>query len=146
MRNLKANNRTMWYALYQGVTDAVDANGDLTGEPTVSYSEPVQFEANLSATRGTQGFTGTGASYDYFGADIQYDLIISTAQMNLPFDEYTLIWRTEPPYTVVEETVNGVKTTRKVYDFSSAEFRVKAVARGLYHMKYAIRSLQQNRR
>ena len=124
----------MWYALYQGVTDAVDANGDLTGEPTVSYSEPVQFEANLSATRGTQGFTGTGASYDYFGADIQYDLIISTAQMDLPFDEYTLIWVHEP------EVVNGA------VDYSSADYTVKAVARGLHHMKYAIRSLQQNRR
>lgn len=124
----------MWYALYQGVTDAVDASGDLTGEQTVSYSEPVKFEANLSATRGTQGFTGTGASYDYFGADIQYDLIISTAQMDLPFDEYTLIWVKEPAM------VNGA------VDYDSADYTVKAVARGLYHMKYAIRSLQQNRR
>ena len=134
MRNLKSNNRTMWYATYQGVTDAVDANGDITGEPTVSYSEPVQFEANLSATRGTQGFTGTGASYDYFGADIQYDLIISTAQMDLPLDEYSLIWTKEP------RVVDGV------VDYDSADFTVKAVARGLHHMKYAIRSLQQNRR
>ena len=146
MRNLKANNRDLWYALYTGVTDGVDANGDLTGEVVESYADPVHFEANLSATRGTQGFTGTGAYYDYFGADVQYDLIISTAQMDLPIDEYTLIWRTEPPYTVVEETVNGATTTKKIYDFSSAEFRVKAVARGLYHMKYAIRSLERNAR
>ena len=124
----------MWYATYQGVTDAVDANGDITGEHTVSYSEPVQFEANLSATRGTQGFTGTGASYDYFGADIQYDLIISTAQMDLPLDEFSLIWTKEPA------VVNGV------VDYDSADFTVKAVARGLYHMKYAIRSLQRDRR
>lgn len=134
MRNLKSNNRTMWYATYQGVTDAVDANGDITGEHTVSYSEPVQFEANLSATRGTQGFTGTGASYDYFGADIQYDLIISTAQMDLPLDEFSLIWTNEP------SVVNGV------VDYDSADFTVKAVARGLYHMKYAIRLLQRDRR
>ena len=133
MRNLKANNRNLWYALYTGVTDGVDANGDLTGEQIESYADPVHFEANLSATRGTQGFTGTGSSYDYFGADIQYDLIISTAQMDLPIDEFTLIWRTEPPYTVVEETVNGVTTTKKVYDFSSAEFRVKAVSHEVCH-------------
>lgn len=124
----------MWYATYQGVTDAVDTNGDITGEHTVSYSKPVQFEANLSATRGTQGFTGTGASYDYFGADIQYDLIISTAQMDLPLDEFSLIWTKEP--VVVNNVV----------DYDSADFTVKAVARGLHHMKYAIRSLQRDRR
>lgn len=144
MRNLIKNNRRLWYATFSGEQQGVDENGDITGVPVKTYSEPVEFHANLSATRGTQGFTGTGASSDYFGQDVKYDLIISTAQMDLPIDEYTLIWRTEPPYTVVEETVNGVTTTRKVYDFSSAEFRVKAVARGLYHMKYAIRSLQHS--
>lgn len=135
MRDLKANNRTMWYALYLGQTDAVDENGDYTGDQTISYSEPVQFEANLSATRGTQGFTGTGVSYDYFGSDIKYDLIISTANMALPIDEYSLIWTSEP-----ERDGNGN------VNYNMAEFRVKAVARGLYHMKYAIRSLQRNER
>ena len=122
----------MWYATYSGVTDETDANGDLTGRQIPSYSEPVQFEANLSATRGTQGFTGTGASYDYFGADIEYDLIISTCQMDLPLDEYSLIWIHEPV------AVNGV------YDYTTADFKVKSVARGLHHMKYAIRKLQQS--
>ena len=134
MRNLKSNNRTMWYATYSGVTDEVDANGDLTGRQVASYSQPVQFEANLSATRGTQGFTGTGASYDYFGADIEYDLIISTAQMDLPLDEFSLIWTNDPV------AVDGV------VDPETANFKVKAVARGLHHMKYAIRMLQMNRR
>ena len=134
MRNLKSNNRVMWYATYQGVTDEVDANGDLTGRQVASYSQPVQFEANLSATRGTQGFTGTGATYDYFGADIEYDLIISTAQMDLPLDEFSLIWTNDPV------AVDGV------VDPETANFKVKAVARGLHHMKYAIRMLQKERR
>ena len=125
----------MWYALYTGQTDAVDENGDYTGDQTVSYSEPVQFEANLSATRGTQGFTGTGASNDYFGADIKYDLIISTAQMDLPLDEHSLIWVKEPE----TDTLGNV-------NYDSAGFYVKAVARGLHHMKYAIRSLQHTER
>lgn len=125
----------MWYALYLGQVDAVDENGDYTGDQTVSYSEPVRFEANLSATRGTQGFTGTGVSYDYFGADVKYDLIISTAQMDLPIDEHTLIWTAEP------ELDGGGNV-----DYDKAGFRVKAVARGLHHMKYAIRSLQRSER
>lgn len=134
MRDLVANTRDLWYATYSSVEDAVDENGDYTGEQTVAYSKPVHFKANLSATRGTQGFTGTGASYDYFGADIKYDLIISTANMDLPINEYSLIWVKQP------KKVNGQ------YDYSTADYTVKAVARGLHHMKYAIRSLQQSER
>jgi hypothetical protein len=121
----------MWYATYQSRQPEVDINGDLTGGSVVQYSEPVEFHANLSATRGAQGFTGTGASYDYFGQDIKYDLIISTAQMDLPIDEHTLVWTHEP------DIVNGQ------VDYKRADFKVKAVAHGLYHMKYAIRSLQK---
>jgi len=135
LRNLKSNNRKLWYALYLGQTDAVDENGDFTGDQAISYTEPVQFEANLSATRGTQGFTGTGVSYDYFGSDVKYDLIISTAQMDLPIDEHTLIWRHEPE-----------RDSQGNVDYDKAEFRVKAVATGLHHMKYAIRSLQRSER
>ena len=133
MRNLIKNNRRLWYATYSGEQQEVDENGDITGVPVKAYSEPVEFHANLSATRGTQGFTGTGASSDYFGQDIKYDLIISTAQMDLPIDEYTLIWTSEP-----ERDANNA------VDYDKAGYRVKAVARGLYHMKYAIRSLQHS--
>ena len=133
MRDLHSNTREMWYALYTGKTEVVDAHGDYTGDKVASYAEPVSFRANLSATRGTQGFTGTGSSYDYFGADIKYDLIISTSNMDLPLNEYSLVWTHEP-----ERDGGGA------VDYSQAEFRVTAVARGLHHMKYAIRSLQRN--
>lgn len=133
MRNLLKNNRRLWYATYSGKQERVDENGDYTGEDEPIYSEPVEFHANLSATRGTQGFTGTGASADYFGQDVKYDLIISTAQMDLPIDEQTLIWTSEP------ETDGSGSV-----DYAKAGYRVKAVARGLYHMKYAIRSLQHS--
>ena len=133
MRDLQSNTRQLWYALYAGKTEVVDAHGDYTGDKEASYEEPVSFRAHLSATRGTQGFTGTGSSYDYFGADIKYDLIISTSKMDLPINEYSLVWTHEP-----ERTGGGD------VDYSQAEFRVTAVARGLHHMKYAIRSLQRN--
>lgn len=133
MRDLLSNSRDLWYALYLGKKKQVDENGDYTGEDEHEYSEPVHFKANLSATRGTQGFTGTGSSYDYFGADIRYDLIISTAVMNLPINEYSLVWTEEPE----RDTDGNV-------DYTQAGYRVSAVARGLRHMKYAIRSLQRN--
>lgn len=132
MRNLRANTRKLWYATYQGQRNVLDDNGDITGDIETVYSEPVAFRANLSATRGTQGFTGTGATYDYFGADIDYHLIISTANMNLPIDEYSLIWKHEPD-------VDGNNNV----DYSKADYRVTSVARGLMHMKYAIKELNR---
>lgn len=131
MRNLIRNNRTMWYATFTDIVKGVDGNGDYTGDDIAEYVAPVEFHASLSATRGTQGFTGTGASVDYFGADIDYALIISTAQMDLPIDEHSLIWITQP---VIDEQTGLV-------DPQTAEFIVTAVARGLYHMKYAIKRM-----
>lgn len=127
MRNNIRNNKTMWYATYRGTVIEHDENGDITGDDTIEYVEPVEFHANLSATRGTQGFTGTGSTVDYFGANIDYSLIISTAEMDLPIDEYSLVW-TEQPVLVDGKA-----------DPETAQYVVNAVARGKYHMKYAIK-------
>ena len=133
MRDLIANTRDLWYATYTGDTLETDANGDYTGEKKKGYTNPVHFKANLSATRGTQGFTGTGVSFDYFGADVDYHLIISTARMDLPIDEYSIIWTEKP-----------VKDAGGKYDPDTANFRVTAVARGLKHMKYAIKRIARD--
>ena len=127
MRNNIRNNKTMWYATYKETVTEYDENGDITGDDTIAYVEPVEFHANLSATRGPQGFTGTGSTVDYFGASIDYSLIISTAEMDLPIDEYSLIW-TEQPVLVDGKA-----------DPNTAQYVVNAVARGKYHMKYAIK-------
>ena len=130
MRDLIRNNRKMWYATFQGATKEVDENGDYTGNEVPARVKPVEFHANLSATRGTQGFTGTGASVDYFGADIDYALIISTAKMELPIDEHSCIWTEQP-----------VLDGEGYADPETAQYAVTAVARGLYHMKYAIKRM-----
>ena len=54
----------MWYATFKDTVKPVDEHGDYTGDDVAEYVEPVEFHANLSATRGTQGFTGTGASVE----------------------------------------------------------------------------------
>ena len=137
MRDSASNSKKLWYATYQNKTPVYDENNDFTGDYTSGYSAPVPFRANLSATRGTQGFTGTGASNEYFGADIKYDRIISTSRMDLPIDEYTLIW-TKTPAT---KKVGGVD----VIDYDKADYHVTAVATGVRHMKYAVRSRQLNK-
>lgn len=128
MRNLVANNRQLWYSLYLGKSEGVDENGDFTGEGKPLYSDPVPFKANLSATRGTQGFTGTGSTINYFGSDVEYSLIISTADMTLPIDEDSLVWDMKPE----TDAFGNV-------DFDKARYTVTAVARGLVQMKYAIK-------
>lgn len=131
MRDLRSNTKKIWYATYQEKTPVYDENGDFTGDYETGYSKPVSFRANLSATRGTQGFTGTGASNEYFGADIKYDRIISTSKMDLPIDEHTLIW-TRTPATKQDGSI----------DYNKADYKVKAVAQGILHMKYAVQSRQ----
>jgi len=131
VRDLRSNSKKLWYATYSEKTPVYDENGDFTGDYEPGYSKPVTFRANLSATRGTQGFTGTGASNYYFGEDIKYDRIISTSRMDLPLDEYTLIWTNAP-----------AKKQDGTVDYNSADYKVKAVAHGISHMKYAIQSRQ----
>lgn len=131
MRDLERNTRQLWYALYQGKARRLDTNGDFTGDYDLVFGEPVPFKAHVSATRGTQGFTGTGTVADYFGADIDYTLIISTANQDLPIDEYSLIWKHTPD-------VDGSGNV----DYSKADYRVTSVAVGQFHNKYAIKELE----
>ena len=134
MRDLRSNTRKLWYSNSKGLEDVLDEYGFPTGDPKKVITDPVMFRANLSATRGTQGFTGTGESNDYFGSDIDYSLIISTSRMDLPIAEDTIIWNAEPQKTEDDE-----------WDCNTNAFRVTAVARGLHHMKYAVKRMSEVR-
>lgn len=90
MRNLKKNERELWYALYKDKIPIVDENGDETGDYTTGYSSPVSFYANLSPGKGS-------AQAAVFGTDIDFTRSISTTDMELPITETSLIWyETEP--------------------------------------------------
>ena len=134
MRDLRSNTRKLWYSNSERLVDTLDEYGFPTGDQKKVMTDPVMFRANLSATRGTQGFTGTGESNDYFGSDIDYSLIISTSRMDLPIAEDTIIWNAEPQ-----------KTEDGEWDCNTNAFRVTAVARGLHHMKYAVKRMSEVR-
>lgn len=85
MRTLLRNKRKFWYANYDSQTIAVDENGYETGEPIVQYTEPVEFEANISAARGT-------ADLDAFGINSNYSKTIATDDLTLPIDKNTILW------------------------------------------------------
>ena len=124
MLNARINTKKVWYALFNEFTDAVDENGDFTGEPTMSYGKVRMTRANLSASRGTM-------ENDIFGANLQYSKTMSTATMNLGIDERTILWDEKP---ILNE--DGTPANP-----DSAKYRVVAIARGHYHIHYALRQM-----
>ncbi len=109
MRVVRRNRRPVAYAFYQGVTDVVNEDGELTGEHEISYSEPVKALMNVSGGRGQ-------ADINLFGIGSSTMRTIVTEDLTTPFSEETVFWietdpDTEPfDYRVVNisRTVNQV--------------------------------------
>lgn len=92
MRSLRKNQRTLFYALYEGKNPILDENGDYTGESTDVYSLPRKVKLNLSSGKGS-------ARKDLFGMNIDFDRTLSTTDFSLNIVENSLIWyETEPIY------------------------------------------------
>lgn len=132
----------MYYSLYQGKTPIYerDSEGNIvyitingvqvavdTGDKIDSYSIPVEFYANISASK--------GYSEDaVFGKSLDYTRVICDASNTLPINESSKIWlETEPAYNE-DETVN----------INSADYDIKAIAKSLNGTLYAIKKLQKN--
>ena len=103
MRELEINKHLIYYAVFTGYTDAVDASGYKTGEKTKTYSEPVPLRINVSPARGN-------AEREGFGIDLNYSKTMSTADMDCPIAEDSILWigiePTEPHnYYVVRKAV-----------------------------------------
>lgn len=90
MRCLERNKRQFYYALYLGMQDIVDENGDYTGEVKKAYGEPVSMKANLSPSKGT-------SQVEQFGTDLNYDRVIVTDDINCPIDEHSVLCVDAPP-------------------------------------------------
>jgi len=104
MRELERNKQVIHYALLDGYIDAVDAQGNKTGEKVKSYALPVYLRINVSPARGN-------ADRDIFGIDCNYSRTMTTADIYCPIDEETLLWigvePTDPPnYVVVRKAVS----------------------------------------
>ena len=123
MLNAWINTKKIWYAFYEEEQPVKDSDGNYTGEYELVYGKPHLTRANLSAARGT-------ASNDVFGLNAQYSKKMSTAKMDLGIDEQTLIWDEKPK--MIDKTH---------VDPKSAKYRVAAIARGHYHVHYALRQM-----
>jgi len=92
VRTVQRNKREISYALYSGVTDVVDSEGNLTGEQTVSYATPVTTRMNVSGGRGR-------AEIELFGVDNPFTRTVVTDDLTTPFNTDTIWWFEANPLT-----------------------------------------------
>ncbi|KQC86037.1 hypothetical protein [Butyribacter intestini] len=125
MRDLKRNQRKMYYSLY--IEQENDSDFDVL-DTVAKYSAPVEFKASLTA--------GKSDSDDSpFGKDISYDRIISTVKKDLPITETSLIWYETEPILLEDGSANP----------DSADYKVAAAPLdGLDGIRIAIKSIAKS--
>lgn len=125
MRDLKRNQRNMYYSLY--VEQGNDSDFDIL-DTVAKYSAPVEFKASMTA-----GKSDSDASP--FGKDISYDRIISTVNKDLPITETSLIWYGTEPVLLEDGSA----------DPSSADYKVAAAPLdGLDGIRIAIKRIAKS--
>ena len=113
MRCLNKNKRPVYYALYKGKTPITDADGNLTGEFTLTYTEPIMAEMNVSQARGT-------ADVEQFGINTPYTHTIVTDQMDCPIDTDSILWIYRTPDNNVKHNYAVTKVARALTSITYA--------------------------
>lgn len=84
LKDLRINQVPFWYQTFIKEEDAVDGEGNLTGETVKIYSNPIRALARISPNTGQ-------SKNSPFGKDVDYDKSISTV-VRLPIDEYSRLF------------------------------------------------------
>ena len=125
MRDLRRNQRKMYYSLY--IEQENDSEFD-TLDTVAKYSKPIEFKASLSVGQ-------SDADDSPFGKDISYDRIISTVNKSLPITETSLIWYETKPVLLEDGSA----------DPSSADYKVAAMPLdGLDGIRIAIKRIAKS--
>jgi hypothetical protein len=85
MRTLHRNKIRIFYANYRDKKPLKDEYGNLTGEYSITYENPVAVMANVSAARGE-------STTRQFGEDVSYDRIIVLDDPGFPITETSILW------------------------------------------------------
>lgn len=85
MQSLGSNMETIYYALYEGVTDMRDSDGYKTGAKSKVYSTPRPFRIFVSPNKGD-------AEVEPFGISTEYTNIATTFDMTCPIQEDSILW------------------------------------------------------
>lgn len=120
MRSLLRNNRTFYYAKYDGKTELIDDYGNITGQFEIVYSMPIKTDGNISASKGEM-------QNQQFGDSENYDKVIVLDNKDIPIDEYSILWVDTLP------VLNDDGSTETPHDYI-----VRQVARSLNSVSIAI--------
>ena len=125
MRSLARNKQKIYYSLYTGQSsDIRDEYGNVTGEPQLTYADPVEYHINVSAARGT-------ADLEQFGINENYTKTMVTNDVNCPISETTRLW-IDKEAMVTEDEVTTITPHNYV---------VVSVARSINSVTYAIKEV-----
>ena len=120
MRTVKRNKRPVAYAFYQGDTELMDSDGNLTGEYSVQYTEPVKTLMNVSGGRGQ-------ADIALFGLTQTFARTATTEDLDTKWNTETVFWIETDP------------------DSESFDYRVAAVSRTINQVVLALAEVEVNK-
>lgn len=124
MQSLGSNMQTIYYALYEGMTDVLDSYGYKTGAKAKAYSSPQPFRIFVSPAKGT-------AEVEQFGINTDYTNVMSTFDMSCPIKEDSLIWVGVVPEMLPQGGFSVPYThsvTKRAEGLNSLLFAVKEVS------------------
>lgn len=113
---------TFYYANYVRKEEIVDEYGNKTGEYKVVYGNPVECKGNISAAQGEM-------ESRQFGDSESYDKVIVLNNVNIPIDEYSILWVDSLPHIKID---------------TPHDYIVKKVARSLNSVSIAISKVDVN--
>jgi len=122
LRTVKRNKRPVAFAFYEGVTELLDDDGNLTGEYAVHYTDPVKTLMNVSGGRGQ-------ADIALFGLTQTFGRTATTEDLTTPFNTETVMWVETDPDTepfdyrvvAVSRTINQVVLALAEVETDNAE-------------------------
>ena len=120
MRCMVRNKRKFYYASYIGENEIIDEYGNLTGEYSLAYGNPIKMFGNVSAAQGE-------IQSRQFGESESYDKVIVLDDKDTPIDEYSILWVDTLPHLNIDGTTD-----------TPHDYIVRKVARSLNGVAIAI--------
>ena len=130
MVSMEINKTTIWYSnLIKGEKEPIlDANGLMTGDWRLKYTEPKPLRVALSESIGLNNLTAQGvAELRSYGVTTNYTHRMITEDMNCPIDEESILW-------------HGIDPGDNPYDIPY-NFRIVRVSRTLNYKTYYLRQV-----
>lgn len=125
---MSRNKSAFFYALYVSKEQGTDDYGNPTGGVDVTYGNPQEFKANISAAKGE-------TQTRQFGESENYDKVIVMGSDAPPIDEYSILWIDTVPQL---DDTGALAVNDDGEVITPHDYIVKKVARSLNSVSIAI--------